>query len=409
MARKQIGTPRFYCDIPSYLKSIGMYHGTITSGLFTPNEPNQEKVYTMNPYQPNKFRGGYNHHWAAFRFGINQSPASLSSQELIEDYELNKLLKYCNNSSGHHSSGWYAGVLGHKFASLQAELGANIHMCQRFIGSDGAGSNLYVNPNDFEEIVNYKTTAGDGHVGETGMAKYDGYSLWEITDKGNIQDRRFNILEFTNISENVTGDTENQTWADWSDKRITIGANTCGIFVEAPHSPALDVSLDLEMSGGAIYETPGGGTLVNINHTGVPNWGDIPAWKLQKTDGRDYTKVANRARRCWKVKFSYVSDDNLFDKFENSNSFYNDSFTGDAEDAYDVNNFDTSMSTFFKLTQYGSLPFIFCPDSKATITVDGFEEPNPELAICMLDQDSISCTQATYQVWNVSMNIKEIW
>ena len=67
------------------------------------------------------------------------------------------------------------------------------------------------------------------------------------------------------------------------------------------------------------------------------------------------------------------------------------------------------MSTFFKLTQYGSLPFIFCPDSKATITVDGVEEPNPELAICMLDQDSISCTQATYQVWNVSMNIKEIW
>ena len=58
------------------------------------------------------------------------------------------------------------------------------------------------------------------------------------------------------------------------------------------------------------------------------------------------------------------------------------------------------MSTFFKLTKNGALPFIFSPDSKAD---------NLEFAICMLDQDSISFKQIAYQTWNVSMSVREVW
>ena len=110
------------------------------------------------------------------------------------------------------------------------------------------------------------------------------------------------------------------------------------------------------------------------------------------------------------MSFSYISDDNLFDSAQNSNSFFNDTFDQfDDEKTYSVDNFDTSMSSFFKLTQNGALPFIFCPDSKATRTVDGVEVDNLEFAICMLDQDSISCTQVAHRTWNVSLAIREVY
>ena len=72
MARRQIGTPRFYCDVFSYLKSIGRYNGVRTSGMTTPEIPNMEKVFTMNPYQVENYYGGTSHNWSSFNFFINQ-------------------------------------------------------------------------------------------------------------------------------------------------------------------------------------------------------------------------------------------------------------------------------------------------------------------------------------------------
>ena len=63
MARRNIATPRFYCDVFSYLKSIGMYYGTSSKGLISVD--NQEKPYTMNPYQPNEFELDSGDHEAA--------------------------------------------------------------------------------------------------------------------------------------------------------------------------------------------------------------------------------------------------------------------------------------------------------------------------------------------------------
>ena len=395
MARRTIGKPRFYADIPSYLKTIGRYFGTISSGLITPNEPNQEKVYTMNPYQTNDFQGGYDHHWAAFRFGINQEPTDLDGQELIEDYEINKLLKYYNASDDeHHSCGWYAGVLGHKFASLQEELGSEIHMCQRFIGSDGIGNNLYCNPTAFKEIVNYEAPATSADAGTTGKAKYDGHSLWEITGKNNIDDNRFNILEFTNIGTNADA-----SWADWLDNKITIGANTCGIFFEPEHSFELQASVSNNYEGIKTQTTLGGSTISNINYLGVPNWGNQPAWTLQKTDGRDYTTVANRGRRQWEVGLSFISDDNMLDNVANANKFYNDSFTDGVEDDYSVDNFDTSLSSFFKLTHMGNLKFIFCPDSQAD---------DLEFALCRITNKP-SFKQVANNLFSTSLVLTETW
>ena len=395
MARRTIGKPRFYADIPSYLKTIGRYFGTTSSGLLTTSEPNQEKVYTMDPYQPNDFQGGYEDHWADFRFGINQSPESIDTQDEIMDYEINKLLKYYNASDDeHHSCGWYAGVLGNKFVSLQEELGSEIHMCQRFIGSDGVGNNLYCNPTAFKEIVNYEATATSSNAGTTGKAKYDGYSLWEITGKGNDDDNRFNILEFTNISRNADA-----SWTDWLDNKITIGANTCGIFFEPEFAFELQASVSNNYEGIKAQTTLGGHTITNINYLGVPDWGDQPAWTLQKTNGRDYTTVANRGRRQWQVGLTYLADDNILDNAANANKFYNDSFTDGVEDAYSRDNLDTSLSSFFKLTHMGNTKFIFCPDSQAD---------DLEFAICRITNKP-SFKQVANNLFSTSLVLTETW
>ncbi len=391
MARRQIGTPRFYCDIPSYLKSIGRYFGSNESNIAGSNV-GEEKVWSMNPYQINSYLLNPDSHNSSIRFWINQEPANTSEQVYVEDPELHKLLAYINTSDGHHSSGWYGGILGHNLASLQNRTGHNISIGQRFVGRHPDLTNPhYANPNAFNEIVNFES----GNYNEGwGVAKYDGYSLWELTERGSDTDLfRYNMIDFTLVNAD-----DDEDWGE--NAELKVGAYTTGIFIETPHSTDLSVDLTLEQGGIKVYETVGGNSLVNINHQGVPNWGDQPAWTLQKTDGRDYTTVASRSRRNWKLSFSYVSDDNLFDAAQNSNSFYNDTFADGVEDAYNVANFDTSMSTFFKLTKNGALPFIFCPDSKAD---------NLEFAICMLDQDSISFRQVAYQTWNVSMNVREVW
>ena len=411
MARRQIGTPRFYCDIPSYLKSIGSYYGVSSSGFQYNPVDNKEKPFNMNPYQINELQLGESLTWAKLRFWINQEPVDSDDALHIPQYELGKLLAYHNTvgtEGEHHSSGCYAGVLGHNLVSAGASA-----VYQRFWGMHDDGTHKFGNQSSFREIVNFEDAWVHDNVESAGKPKYDGFSLWEITGRptDNLESR-YSVAEF-GLEKN-----DGTNLIDWGQENfLKIGAYTTGIFIEPPHSPDLSVDLTLEQGGIKVYETVGGNSLVNINHQGVPNWGDQPAWTLQKTDGRDYTTVASRSRRNWKLSFSYISDDNLFDAAQNSNSFYNDTFTDGGEDSYGVANFDTSMSTFFKLTKNGNLPFIFCPDSKATRTetnlVDGVEVevevPNPEFAICMLDQDSISFKQIAYQTWNVSMNVREVW
>ena len=401
MAKRQIGTPRFYCDILSYLKSIGKYNGV--SSIDYGDSTNIEKPFTMNPYQPHTFNLPANTGKSRLRFWINEEPTGTNSMNHIPQHELGKLLAYHNPSDDeHHSSGWFAGILGHNLASLGTSA---VH--HRFYGKHDDGFIKFSNQSEFKEIVNFEEATLIEPAGSAGKPKYDGFSLWEITNKNtSTLQSRFSVAEFT--FEKNDGNQNEVPWGD--NNSLEIGAFTAGIFIEAPNSPDLSVKKTLEMSGISVNETIAGNTLVNIKHKGVPNWGDQPAWTLQKTDGRDYTNVANRARRIWDMSFSYISDDNLFDAAQNSNSFFNDTFDQfDEEDAYSVSNFDTSMSSFFKLTQNGALPFIFCPDSKATRIVDGVEVDNLEFAICMLDQDSISCTQVAHRTWNVSLAIREVY
>ena len=148
---------------------------------------------------------------------------------------------------------------------------------------------------EYSEIVNYSS----------GMPEYNGYSLWDITDAGN--DENIESLYFTLLSNEPK----------------QIGAVSFGRWFQPSHSPDLNVELISEHEGINTQTTVGGSSLSNINYLGQPNWGNLPAWTLEKQEGHDYNIGANRQRRTWKISFSYLSDDNIFSKATNENKFFN--------------------------------------------------------------------------------------
>ena len=91
----------------------------------------------------------------------------------------------------------------------------------------------------------------------------------------------------------------------------------------------------------------------------------------------------------------------MMDKSGNSNKFFNDTFDDidGTEDAHSLDNFDASMSSFFKLSHMGALPFIFCPDSQAD---------DLEFALCRITNKP-SFKQVANNLFSTSLTITETW
>ena len=218
--------------------------------------------------------------------------------------------------------------------------------------------------------------------------QYNGYSFF------NIQNFSLEMSQINQISLRFP-DT------------IQVGAVSFGRWFEPSHSPDLQVKLITEFDGITNQSTVGGNTITNINHLGQPHWGDLPAWTLEKQDGHDYKIGANTQRRTWQVKFSYMADDDVFNKANNPNKFFT------VTDGNYV--FDTSMASFFGLTLNGNLRFWFCPNSAGSNTLDENQsqiqegEKDLEFALCQIDQDSLTFNQVAHRTFDVSMNIREVW
>ena len=126
---------------------------------------------------------------------------------------------------------------------------------------------------------------------------------------------------------------------------------------------------------------------------------NLPPWTLEKQIGHDYDIGANNARRSWRVGLSYLTDDNLFDKAGNENKFFTWTDQVEGEDGEPEYVFDSSLSSFFKLTLMGKLPFIFCPDSSAD---------DLEFALCRITNKP-SFKQVANNLFSTSLVITETY
>ena len=252
-------------------------------------------------------------------------------------------------------SGIYAGFLGHTLANA---------------GGFGVGLNneeSTMAAQDNTEIVNYSSYA----------SQYNGYSLWDIT------------------SFNSQIDSINALYCSFlSDESHNIGSVSYGRWFEPEYAFDLKATVSNSYEGINTQTTVGGHSLSNIKHLGQPNWcNDLPAWTLQKQDDEDYNVGGAKGRRSWQVGFSFLSDDKLFDKAGNPDKFF--TYDEDTEQ----HTFDTSLSSFLKLTLNGKLPFIFCPDNDAD---------DKEFALCRITNQP-KFSQVANNLWSTSLVITETW
>ena len=261
MAKRTIGKPRFYADIPQYLKALGYYDGSV---LGNPN------IWNMNPYQQNSLSLGLN------TFNINKP-----SEELTQ-----LLTNGANALDLSTSSGIYFGALG--VDSI------DIDYIQFALGNDDGFVEI-----DFENIIN-ATYLADSQL----SFQYKGYGLANVTGfAGFSSDIRF--FSYANVSN-----------------PSNVGSVSYGRWFEPSHAFDLGLTMVSDYEGVSLQKTISGYTYSNSTHLGVPMWGDIPAWTIGKQEGHDYKIGGTDGRRQWDVSLSFLSDDDLFSKARNENKFF---------------------------------------------------------------------------------------
>ena len=194
---------------------------------------------------------------------------------------------------------------------------------------------------------------------------------------------------------------------------------TMGHTYTMPHSPNLDLTMEIEYDGYDQIDTIGGSTFTNVRYAGQPQWGGrLTPWMLGPY-WNDSHNIIRAGRRIWNLKFSYIAESDMFsanyqgggnidDVNVNQSDWDNidsDDYRnhGDGTPKNFISNLFRSTSFTTRVLNYigNGQRFIFQPDSNA-------QNPS-DFAICVLDQDSLNIKQSAHRVYNISMKIREVW
>ena len=189
-----------------------------------------------------------------------------------------------------------------------------------------------------------------------------------------------------------------------------IGDVSLGWSYQMPHSPDMELTQTFANESLKTVNTKSGVTLTNTGWNQPPMWGNYSQWKRS-------AQVTYPARRSWSLKFSYLADENsdnsglmpqYYNELDASNHnrgiFERTSVTLDDPLTLDI---DESSQSFSIKDDFLSkvmpsinlgLPFIFQPDS----TVE-------EYAIARVNANSVTMNQVANNVYNISLDIVEVW
>ena len=260
MAYQNVGTPRFYIDVFSTMKALDIpYTEGYEYGLDAePIEPLYQGLWGLENLSMPNWDG--NIHYEKIKVKLDTEGASFSD------------------------------LLG-----------------------DGSRENIYIS------FINYK-------IGEWG--EFNIYPQFPGTGH--------NILGSDFISSNNiwTSSPWGSSIISWRDvdmqERVTIdiypaintteshiGGISIGNMYDMPVSPDLNLSMNIEFDGYDNTKTLNGSTLTNTRYMGSPWWYDNSGNKIEPwanySEGEVPTGVSKRnGRRTWNLKFSYMSDKDLF-------------------------------------------------------------------------------------------------
>ena len=434
MAYQNVGTPRFYIDLYEYMNSIGNIH-SIYAG-------NDTVEFDGNP------------------FGLHpEVPCTVTHTSLQADGGVEAANITCRFKEGLLPKVTdkinYVSVIGHNLSSCNKENydnitggdGAdidNIHVRHYMSAVVGGGTYLGLHSGSQVELVNCEVSPtlyaeGDpfheaewiipeGGTEEEGEwsdgwnwteggyfhALHDGFSIRQITPSNSDYFKR-DKLSFV---VGMDGGT------DWLNTQFTCNMNSVsvGTFYDMPVSPDLDLSMTVEFDGYDTTTTLGGSTLTNVRYAGAPWWvvggKNREPWSV----GNDTGISKRNGRRVWSMKFSYISDKDLFasnymntlygiEGYEEQLSYTETSENYDSEDIetdpngndylyYPLDGDDSFIAQVLNKVGNGQR-FIFQPDNTNN---------NPDqFAICQLDQDSLEIKQVAFKTYSISLKIREVW
>ena len=211
-----------------------------------------------------------------------------------------------------------------------------------------------------------------------------------------VQTNGWHFESFSEIMD-VNNDTLTAVFTGDANPSFNISDMSVGWSYEMPHSPDMELTQSMSNESLKTQTTKGGVTLTNTGWNHQPYWGSFPAWaRGTAIPGTAFHSsvfggnIFSNGRRSWNLKFSYVSDEDLFP------SALHDSygiFVKINDDSFSIkDNFASKVLPTINL----GLPFIFQPDS----TVE-------EYAIVRANSDSVTFNQVANNVYDVSMSLTE--
>ena len=286
----------------------------------------------------------------------------------IEPTQLNNFLKTINFDM------W----LGHNFN----ELGIVSATCVAigFNPSSGAGAVSVPNRTAY---INERGTDGDGYS----IYTYDG---WNSDDT----QRFYGVI--ANINSYL-GTTAYGLF--YPNDKIKMSNIIWGTYYDFDQYPDLGVTQSFSYDGIDSIKTRGGSTLTNVRYAGAPSWGNGAPFHNDYDIDSDFGLVKNMGRRSWDVSFSYIDEKKMlpYNSMGHVSGEYDDS-----SDSFSFNTGDTDkpnfVGTVLSKTLGGKLKFIWQPN----VDVE-------EFYICTIPENTISITEVSNKVYNISFKVEEAW
>ena len=375
MAYQNVGTPRFFIDNYMYLRALGLDPEAYINETEDINNLNNETFKTVLDNEN--------------AFILSPETAKILPREtghslrwFIPCGEMIRSMDFSGNMK------WYGAILNHNFGDCNVTL----HWSQ-FSGAIESETNTYsAHDSNYNTILNIDSYS----------EQQNGSSIW-FSDNVPTDER------FTGFR--LYGDTIGD---ETSLNNLQVGAVSMGVMYTMPHSVDLDLSMQIEFDGYEEIETLGGSTLTNIKQTGAPVWSNSGQYNSPFSVGEfsnnRYLDGAKRnGRRTWNLKFSFVSDTDLFSSnymntmHMETTSGYDDSDKNTNGDSFEYNMFthDSFVSQVWNKSLAGALPFIFQPDSNNN---------NPDqFCIAKFDMDTLNVKQSGFRTYSFSIKIREVW
>ena len=381
---KQVKTPRFYVDMPTFL------HATGQLGWARQDNRGGPELLYMNPSNPFVRETGDD---LPFRIG-NKDENPIKSAFPIN----------------------FVGLLNHNLAS-DSNAYRVVGIAQEW-GDSNDGfkwTTLTHSSNYSENIINTQLNGNDIN------SEFNGTSIFTLNEPLNKHWNTFQ-LKYENGSD------------DSVDHQL--GSLVVGKYWDAPNSPDLSLTMSRRFDGIKKQKTIGGKTLANIYYDGPTEWTmnhpsdgtykyppfelDLPTITDQEVlyGRRAKSGLGRKGLRSWKLTFSYISEDDMWMAYENSSlapfDMQNQQFSTvtdtdvPTDDGESVADFlkpnpmlsDKSFNFVWNCTLGGTLPFIFQPDNTNN---------NPDqFSICNFRGNSLSVTQVAHNTYKLSITIDEV-